>query len=299
MFVALVLWIVGINAITEQQFQYLKDWKICFESTPFNGQCDVQCYALGCVNEEPYRITFEDTEWSDLNQTHRDQFQYFPKLEILSVAGGFRQVQLYPEISHFLALKEIDIRATITGTFPTELATLRNLTSFRTNSHQLVGTLPLELENLNITFFSLGGTTGQLYGPIPNFTNASVCILTSGTIGDPVSNPGLFCECYGSCRERIYDGRRRNRCSETCSTQRSGRCAKEVATLGHGYVCVDACDRCPTECMPNIDNSAYICPGDPTLPPSPPPLSTSDWIIFDLDDDDDYKSDYARSLKLF
>jgi hypothetical protein len=297
MLTALLFLIVKINAITEQQLEYLKNWRLCPQTLTFNGQCQFQC-STECRDNEVIKLLFDNSDWTALNETQRENFQYFPEVEEIFIFGGIPPIELYSQLAYFTKLREITSRSTVTGTFPNELAQLRHFSHLVINS-QLSGTLPIELQYRNITHFELQGENGRLYGPIPNFTNASACILTSGTIGDPVSNPGLFCECYGPCRERIYDGRRRNRCSETCGTQRSGRCAKEIATLGHGYVCVDSCDRCPTECMPNIDNSAYICPGDPTLPPSPPPLSTSDWIIIDLDDDDDYKSDYARSLKLF
>jgi hypothetical protein len=283
-------------AITEEQFNFLVKWRLC-PNSPYNSICDNGCSFLICRNNTPIQFSFDPDVWNAFNQTDKDAFQLFPELEEILMIGAFRTVALFPEISFLRNLQELDIRVRVTGTFPTELATLRNLKKVFINS-QLTGTLPLELGNLNITEFHLSSSEGRLYGPSPNFTNAIPCIFSSGNIGDPRANPGLFCECYGSCKQRGYEGITRNRCSETCGTRRSSRCNTEIATLGYGYVCIDACQRCPTECAPNIENTAYLCPGDPTLPPSPPPTPTP-YPTIDGDDDDDLAKDSASGINLF
>ena len=271
LYLLLVAWAA---AVTQEQLDILTRWGLCSSSvTPVNDCTWVRyCTGLRCTNNVLTYIYFDMSVYVALNETERSLFSQFPNVTSLLVTGyDSFAVELYPELSLMAKLQNIQVVVTVTGTIPNELEALTDLSVFIIRS-QLSGTIPAGFSRFPMKTFDLAWSAGSnLEGPIPNYTNATTCELSQTITGARVDNPGLFCSCNSSCSQKgSY-----NRCSVPCGTITTPACNAAVATLGYGYVCIDACSRCRTECLLNADRTAYRCPNDP-IPPPPPTRATSE-----------------------
>lgn len=289
-----LLWI-SVCAITQEQVDALSRWGLCPYNRVATENCDwsQRCFSLQCIDGNVTRLEFDKDEYLSVNATDRLLWANFPEMREFTVYGGLgpATVALHPELSLMPKLSLITFYATVTGTIPTELGLLTQLRSLELKS-LLSGTIPEELAQLPLERFELSqGLGSALQGPIPSFTNASLVCRLSHPTNDVIDNPNLFCACNGSCAPSgSY-----NLCSVPCGRISTAACNEAVATLRNGYVCLDACRRCGSECF--IVGNAYRCPGDPTN--VPPPATESSRTTPTIDGDDESLPNTAVPIKLF
>jgi hypothetical protein len=272
------------NAITQEQANTLIRWQLCPFPTIAADDCSWlrRCMGTDCIDNVVTSMTFNINVYGTLNETERLLFSEFPNVSTLVVTGGGGAVvSLYPEIGILTQLQAITIHPRVTGTIPNEWESLLSLSSLVLSNAVLSGTIPQGFSDFPMKRFEIAGLVGSnLEGPIPNFLNATSCQVSRVFSGGIPDNPGLFCACNNSCS--ASGGY--NYCSAPCGTITTASCDEAVATLGYGYVCVDACRRCGAECLLNADRTAYRCPNDP-IPP-PPSTSESSRTTPTLDGDD-------------
>lgn len=286
----------SVTAITQDNLDILMRWHLCSAPRTATDTCSwaTDCLGLRCLNNVVSEMYFEMPDYVALNSTELQLLRNFPNVTLFSVSGGYSfSVQLYPELSLLSNVRTLDIIPTVTGTIPSEYGQLTQLSDFVLSKARLTGTIPAELANAPINRFEIAGLVGcDLHGKVPNFTRATTCYLSRIFAGGVEDNPSLFCSCNTTCsRDRGY-----NHCSETCGTIRTTRCNEAVATLGNGYVCIDACRRCGDLCELTADRTAYRCPGDPI--PSPPSTSESSRTTPTLDGNNDDPSSSTGIKKL-
>lgn len=281
--------IVYAAAITQEEYNTLVRWGLCFTATA-TADCAwaTECLYARCANNVVTSLQFQMNYYAAINVTDRQWFAHFPNVTTLFVAGGNNYaLELYPELGFMTSLRTMEFNTRIAGTIPNELSALTNLSAVRFNS-MLSGTFPQAFFQFPMNSFDIASGLGSdLQGATPEYPNALTCQLSrlSGSIPD---NPSLFCSCNSSCSQRGGY----NRCSVACGTITTASCNEAIATLGHGYVCYDACRRCGTQCSLNTDRTAYRCPGDPP-PPPPPSTSESSRTTPILDGDTDARSSNA------
>lgn len=287
------LLLVSVIAITQDQVDALIRWGICPFPTVATANCDwaTTCFYLDCANDQVVGLQFDKFKYLSVNATDRLLWANFPELTSITVYGGTgpATVPLYPEFGLVTKLVSLNFLATASGTIPNEIGMLRNLRRFSVTS-ALSGTIPAGFAEMPMERFELiSGVGSNLEGPVPNFTNVSVCHLSrdSNTVDD---NSNLFCVCNGTCAA----GGGYNRCSVACGRITTAGCNEAVATLHNGYVCLDACRRCGTQCF--LLGTSYRCPGDPTN--APPPATESSRTTPTIDGGDDSSNPAARN-KLF
>lgn len=292
-----LLWICA-NSITQSDVDALARWGLCPIGTVATADCtwNTRCFSVDCLNGEAVGFQFDKHEYQAVNATERLLWANFVEMQDITVLGGIgpSTVELYPELALMPKLARLTFLAAVTGTIPNELAGLTRLQRVEIRS-LLSGTIPAGFAQMPMQFFSFSTVSGgsNLEGPIPNFANSSVtCQLSQGNSAAP-NNINLFCACNGSCATNGGY----NRCSVACGRISTTGCNEAVATLGNGYVCLDACSRCGTQCY--LSGTAYRCPGDPTSAP-PPPATESSRTTPTIDGDDNEPSwNAADRSKLF